>query len=242
MPRKRKIKRKRTRLKPGPILWLLVVVNLIVGLLFSPMTAATTVDIEGARGSDRQRLQRDLQWIQGQPALRADRRGLIEQIYRRPDVRSVEFSQNLLGKGSLKIVYHQPVATLAGVEGVALTEAGTLVATPDIPEGLPVIEPFPEALAPNLALGANWDPRKVADLCRRAAAMPQLENLVITVESRLRVCLNSKNGRVVLGSADQLNDKFEKLEEILGHQPNLLSPGKELNLTAPAKPVTRLME
>ena len=56
------------------------------------------------------------------------------------------------------------------------------------------------------------------------------------------MCLNSGvTGRVVLGSPDDLDEKFEMLRTTLSQQPDLLAQGSELVLIAPNKPVKRAM-
>ena len=240
MPRKRK--RIRRRLKWRPILWSLVIVNTIAGLIFSPITAAAQVRVVGASASDYARIEEELQWLKDQPCLVVNSASVEEQILKRPDVRSVTLSRNIFGRGQLQVGYYEPVAHVAGTPDIVLTDAGFLCRTPDIPEGIPLLQLFEGCAHPSLGISTSWEPQKIADVCLRATRQGIVNNLSISVTVAGVVCLNSGvTGRVVLGSPDDLDEKFEMLRTTLSQQPDLLTQGSELVLIAPNKPVTRAM-
>src|SRR4051794_12816207 len=101
-------RRRRRRLKAGAVLWLLVIVNVTAGLLFSPATSLTQIRVKGAQGSDFARITKELQWLKDKPRLTINTPSVEEQILRRPDVRSANLSCNIFGS-ELKLAYYEPV-------------------------------------------------------------------------------------------------------------------------------------
>ena len=244
MPKKKPRRRKRIkrRLKWGPILWPLAVANIIAGIIFSPVTAAAHVRVVGAMPSDYPRIEQDLQWLRDQPCVLVNNYSVEEQILKRSDIESATLSRNIFGRGQLQVRYYQPVAKVAGTSNVVLTEAGFLCETPDVPENIPLLQLFDGCAHPALGISTSWEPQKVADVCFRAAQLGIVNNLSISVSVGGVVCLNSGvTGRVVLGSPDELDEKFEMLRTVLSQQPDLLAQGQELVLIAPNKPVTRAL-
>ena len=203
-------KRRRRKIKAGPILWALLVVHVAVGLLFSPVTAATRVRVVGAKRSDETRIERELQQLKDKPCLSVNGRALEEQILARPDVRTAELSRNLFGRGELVMSYYEPVALVNGTKNVVLTDAGFLCATPDVATSLPMLNLPTEAWGASFGLSGVWEPRSVAEVCERSLKQGIIKNLSITVTMGGSVCLNSGvTGRVMLGAPDELDEKFE---------------------------------
>src|SRR5579864_857868 len=177
-PRRRK--RTRTRLKSGAILWPLMIGNTVAGLLFSPITAATHVRVVGASPSDQPRIEEELQWLKDQPCLLVNNNSVEEQILKRPDVKTATLSRNVFGRGQLQLSYYQPVARVLGTEDTVLTEAGFLCRTADIPDGIPIVQLFDGCAHPSLGMTTSWEPKKVADVCLRAAREGIVSNLSIS--------------------------------------------------------------
>lgn len=236
-------RRKRRKLKTGVILWALVIVNVALGLAFSPITAATRIRVVGAKPSDAERISKELQWLRDKPCLAVNGLSVEEQILRRPDVKSTELSRNIFGRGQLVVTYYEPVALVDGTKNTVLTDGGFLCQMPDVPEGLPTLKLFPDCARPSLGMSTSWEPARIADVCLRAVQQGIVKNLSITVTVGGLVCLNSgETGRIVLGSPYDLDEKFGKIQTILASQPDLLAQGKELVLIAPSKPVTRPLQ
>jgi hypothetical protein len=236
-------RRRKRKLKAGVLIWALVLVNLVAGLLFSPITSAAHIRVVGARGSDKKRIDRELDWLRDKPCLAVNAASVEEQVMRRPDVRAASLSRNIFRRAQLEISYYEPVALVQGTKNVVLTEGGFLAAVPDPDPELPSLMLAQEAGQPMLGLSSTWEPASVAAICQRASQQGLVKNLSITVTKSGWVCLNSgDSGRVVLGAPDDLDEKFEKIRAVLAVQPELLSQGKELVLIAPAKPVTRPLQ
>lgn len=223
----------------GPILWLATTVNVAVGLAFSPVTAVARVRVVGALDSDRPRVTQAIQLLKNKPALRAGAERALEEVYRRPDVHSAQWSQNLFRRGLLELRYDAPVARLKGREKTVLTTSGQIAQTQEPIDQLPELAPFDLSLEPSVAFGTPYEGVKIADVCFRAATLG-IANLSISVQANGAVCLNSgSTGRVLLGSPDDLDEKVEKLQEILSKQPNVLAEQKEIVLMVPSRGMVR---
>ncbi len=230
---------RRRRLNWGPVLVMLTVANIAVGLAYSPITSATRVRVEGAYASDKDRIAEAVQLIRRKPALRSGAQPMIEQIYRRPDIRDVTFGQNLFRRGLVKVRYFAPVAQVVNMPRTILTAQGSICQTLEPIEGLPRLSWTPGGPTPTATLVERVESRKVADVCSRAATL-KIAALEIVVLENGGVCLNSgKTGRVLLGPPDNLDEKFETLDRILDSQPTVLAENKEVVLIVPEKPMVR---
>lgn len=229
---------RRRRVNWGPVLVALTLVNVGFGLAYSPITSATKVRVVGAYASDQERIKVAVQELRRKPALRGGAEVMIEQINRRPDVRSVEFGQNLFRRGRVSVRYYPPVARVAALPKSILTSQGTICQTQESIEDLPPLR-FVGPSVPTATLLERFESRKIADVCARAKTL-RITRLEIVVLESGGVCLNSgTTGRVILGPPDDLDDKFEKLDEVLQQQPTVLNDRKELVLIVPSKPMVR---
>lgn len=230
--------RRRRRVNWGPVLVLLTMINIGFGLAYSPITSATKVRVEGAYTSDQERVKEAVQQIRRKPALRGGGELMIEQLYRRPDVRGVEFGQNLFRRGRVRMSYFAPVARIPELPRTILTSQGVICQTQEPLDELPPLSYIGQAV-PTATVLERFESRKIADVCARAKTL-RITQLEIVVLENGGVCLNSgKTGRVILGPPDELDDKFEKLDEILQSQPTVLNDRKELVLIVPSKPMVR---
>src|SRR5258708_2050430 len=100
MPRRRKRK-----LRPAPILWVLLILNLVLGLFFSLVTSAGKVKVLGADPSDRARIEESLQSLLNVPCLRVNTAAVEEGIMRLPDVETATLKKNLFGNDELTLAY-----------------------------------------------------------------------------------------------------------------------------------------
>lgn len=234
-------KRRRRSVKWRAILIVLLMGNFATGLFFSPITAATSIRVEGAESGDvvalaiirnKLALLRDVPYVQADQARIED--GLLSQIER---LETVDLSTNLFGRGVLKIRYRQPVATIAGSESLKLSRRGDLYKDRRPLTGLPAVELPAGALHPNLTFGFPADLKAISRLGEFAIEMGIAEKTVIKVEEVGRLWFNREGGAaVILGSSDNLDAKLSRLRRYLNENPNGLSQIKELNLTSPEHP------
>src|SRR5579862_9741056 len=97
--------RKRKRRLKGGVVWFLVLANVALGLCFSPVTGASHIRVEGARPSDEARITKELQWLKDKPCAVVLKSTVEQQIYRNALVKSADLSQNIFGRGVLKVEY-----------------------------------------------------------------------------------------------------------------------------------------
>ncbi len=233
--------RRRRKLNWAPILWLATLINVSLGLAYSPITSAAKVRVVGAQPSDHERITAAIQGLHRKPALRGGAEIVIEQLYRKPDMRSVSFGQNLFRRALIELKYQPPVARIAGMPKTILTAQGTLCQTNEPIDALPELNLYPAALDPMATYGSSFEAVKLADVCMRAATLG-IPGLTISALDSGAVCLNSgTTGRVALGPPDDLDAKFEALQKLLGAHPEVLTQNQEIVLLEPSKPFTRPM-
>lgn len=160
--------RKRRRLNWGPILWLLVVVNLIFGLMYSKLTSPEIIRVEGAEPSDQKRIEIALMLLTDKPALTAPKNIVLQELYRRPDVRVASLELNLLRRGLIKIEYEQKVAVFTLKPNLALTKSGKLVPFSGESSNIAKLKIFPGSIGPIGAFTNGWETLRIAEVCERA--------------------------------------------------------------------------
>lgn len=219
----------------GPILWLLLAVNVMLGLTYSPITSATQIQVVGAKAADQDRIRTALKGLADKPAL-AKKVAVLADLHRRPDLYNAELNQNIFGRASLKLTYDEPVAVLADRPSVVLTQGGILAAMTDIPAELPRLKLFDGAIDPLGTFGGRWNPREIADVCQRVVES-DLDKTTVSVAASGNVRLQLQSGAMVkLGAVEFLAAKFEQLSRALEMRPDAFKKGAELNLVVPDKP------
>lgn len=233
MPKKR---RPRRRLRPAPFLWLILLVNLAVGLVFSRITSIVRVRVEGVPLYDRLRVESILVRLKDVPCLRVNGRRVETEIMEEPSVDSAEFTRNIFGNGLLVVRYRTPVAKLSEGDNEALSADGVLYRAVEMPPDLPALE-LPKYTPPAfVGFSGDWQPQGLAEMAIYARShYPRIE-VKIVVDRRGAVCLNIGSGQVILGSCDDLDLKLKTLESLLQRNPQELDQVQALNLTSPSAP------
>lgn len=229
-------KRKRSRLRPKPILWLLIMGVAAAGIWWSPITSLRSVRIEGALPSDRNRLEGIAAKLHDIPLIRIDPRVTESEVLENPEVLHAELNRSLFGTGLLKVTYRRPVARLLGHPNILLDPQGVLYKANSTPDTIPQIQLPVNGPPTLLTLTSNGQPQTMAKLAQDVLKLPVSDVIRIQVEPGGVVCLNMGTGRVILGSLDDLDKKLSVLRERLATKPNELNEVQELNLTAPESP------
>lgn len=229
-------KRRKIELRPTPWLWLILAINVALGLTFSRITSIVHVRTVGVPRYDKVRIEAIMAKIQDIPCSRIDSRVVESQVMASPDVDKAEFTRNIFGNGLLTVQYRTPVAKIANQDGEALSIDGVLYQATELPLDIPTLQ-LPQSGPPTLlSFAGNWQPQSLATLAVYARQHYPRKQSKIDVNRRGVVCLNIGSGRVILGSCDDLDVKLKTLESRLQKNPQELGQVKELNLTLPSVP------
>lgn len=233
-------KRRRRKLKPAPILVLLLAASVVAGLDASPITSLSRARVVGAEPFDRPKIEGIMSSLAGKPIGQVDTRLVESGALESPEVAKAEYRQNLFGRSELKLSYRKPVARMEGRPNELFDEDGVLYSSRQATGVLPLLRLPEDSLGPKLTFADGWPKGRVAYLCSHIPKEIARDSLVVEVQERGGLCLNmGQQQQIVLGSEDQLDEKIAKLESLLEGNPRLLAEIKELNLTAPSRPVFR---
>lgn len=220
------------------MVWAALVVVVVTGMLWSPITAVRTVRVVGAREEDRSAIASALQSLSGVPCAMVVARRVESLVQASDGVRKATLARNPFGSALLRVESHQPVARLDARRPIFLSREGVVFTMRAHPGRLPIVKAPIEAANANLTLVGSWQPRLVADLCMQVPRDLQTDALGIELDRRGVVTLQPEGKcRIVLGSPTDLPRKLERLRDILKTRPLFLATIKELNLTAPDNPV-----
>ena len=227
---------KRSKPRWGPIFAVILAANMVLALLFSPLTALRKVRVEGAPDWDQTRLEGLMSRLKGVPCAMINPYRVESDAMQEPQVRSARFARNLFGSAVLEVGYRQPVAVLADERGVAISIEGVPFECRHLPDGLPVVKIDGEKPIGMRTIAETWPVVPVARLAVKASILFRGEPLSIELGKGNAVCLNMGAGQVILGSCNDIDAKLAALEKLLAQKPALLSEVQSLNLSVPTSP------
>ncbi len=229
-------KRKRRTLNWTPVLWLLLIGNVVAGLLYSPITRLRHVRVDGALAYDQPRITRVVEALQDVPCAQIGAQKAESDFLTMAEARSASLTRNIFGSAILKVGYRRPVARLTDHPDVGLTIDGVLFPAYSMNEGLPTVTLPKDLTSPALTLANAWEPAKLASLAVKAKQLLPQDLLNIQIGDAGVVYLNIGSGRVVIGSLDDIDAKIQALKDYLAKDPEVLSKVKALNIMRPDHP------
>jgi hypothetical protein len=212
---------KRTRLRPLPFIVLGLIVNLSVGILYSPVTAVRKVRVEGAPENDQRRLARLLQKLRAVPCARVNARAIESEAMVNPEIRGASFARTPFGSAVLRIARRTAVARLYASPNIGLSSEGVFYPSSGLNDDLPLVELPGDYPKVALTIGNGWRSADVARLATLVRTIPSKGPIRIRVVSGGRLCLNIDSGVVDLGENELLEDKVAKVSKMLKDRPDL---------------------
>jgi cell division septal protein FtsQ len=234
---------KRRSSRPIPwrgILWLLTVVNIIVGVWWSPVTAVRHVRVTGVPSFDQPRVARLLEKLNAVPCIRVNPRNTESLVLELPESKAADLTRNPFGSARLDVSYRQPIARKFNDDHLGLSADGVFYVADAIPADLPTIKLPVDEPEFSMGFGNSMLGSRLAELCIKAREMRPAANLRIDLSADGTVCLNIDTGQVRLGSTDDLDRKMQVLTDRLEKNPLELSQFLYLDLTSPEDPAGML--
>ncbi|HXH60445.1 MAG TPA: hypothetical protein VNI20_03725 [Fimbriimonadaceae bacterium] len=233
----RKTKRFVKPADPAPWLWSILAVNILIGLLFSPVTSLATLRVDGANPIDQEAIGAIVQSAKGAPALRVDRNTIQSAVERISSIEQASLRVNVFGRGVLTLNYRTPIATVAGSPDTYLSDSGTVYVSHAKKSLKGVVEPPAPTNAQNLSVFGAWRSAAAAKMCENMVQrLPDLEWRLVVAQAGYVSLQLSDGGIVEFVSFDDTETKVAKLAEILHSDPKLFQKHKKLNLSSPLKP------
>ena len=163
-------RRSRRRVRVDVVLAVLLFINIIAGLWYSPMLALRRVHVVGAQPQDQVAIEAILETNVGLAALGVRALALETSVQRLPEVDSATFTDNVFGSGRLVLHYRAPVARI-GKSKLALDEEGRVWKTRQLLDRLPSVRLPAGALNIGLSLTRSASLVGVASLAGKLPAV-----------------------------------------------------------------------
>ena len=241
MPSKKRRTRKRTRPNWPPILWLATAISVVLGILYSPLSRAQVVWVEGATQDQMPAIIKLLQSVRHQPALQVNKAKVESDVLEIDEIKSAKYTQNLFGRAVLQVVQKTPVARI-GDTGAYLDEDGNIFNLTVNPKQIvPVLILNPIFTEPTLSPMARWESGRIAKICQQSSKNWPDFPAKIEVTERGVINLQPLTGgaMAVFGSSDDWEKKLAALARMVQAEPELWRRYKEVNLIDPENPMTR---
>lgn len=233
----RKSKKKKRSINWSSVIWVLFVANILLGILFSPMTSVRHIRIVGAQPHDLERIGSLAQSLRGRTFGRVGAAEFESEVMQQRDVYNANLSHNLFGSAVLMVSYRQPVAVLAGEPHTYLDSQGVIFGSPEMEPDLRQIALAPEYQEPGIALTLAWPSQIVAGLCTRLDSFDQLKGAVVHLDTTGRLLISREDTHSVdLGGSEQLDEKLAKLKSMMEDDPQILDHVQSLSLADPTHP------
>jgi cell division septal protein FtsQ len=217
--------------------WVAAVVNVVAGLLYSPLTALRVVRVQGASPQDHVAIEQAMQAARFVPFAQASDAKITFPLLSIERVEGVSLQRNIFGRGVLIVRQPQVVAQVTNREGVYLTKRGELRGGLAANEATPWIRLPEDSLRPVPALASLTSLQTMADLVGKTRQnWPNLDWMVYVDEGGVLSLRMDKGPVVILGVATELDEKLTALAQILQTQEDLASKPVRITLTEPSAP------
>ncbi len=224
----------------GPAVWIVLAINVVVGLLISPATALRIVRVDHASPEQSVAVENSLRKLAGVPFLRAKLNESIARIEAMPSVRYAKVNANVFGRAVVDIQPRTAVARVFHQSSMALGTDGVLFNSPNLDRSLPTVKVLPTALNAATSSSGTWPAESVTEVCKLVHENLPPAPWVVAVQPTGEVILrNETNTPILLGSGQQWEKKIARLRQILTEKPELLDQISELNLVSPDNPAYR---
>lgn len=223
----------------GLIVWVLLFVNIGMGMAFSPITAPVKVMVEGARGGDMAGFEKILGETVETPWMRVDRFKVAYEMSEPTHIAKVVYEPNVFGRATLKVEYEEPVAELGEGSGMFLSKDGE-VFLDELGAKAQIVQLPEDFLQTSGCVIGLWPKGGVIEtIDLMDQTLPQMDYR-LEVDDRSVLSLEYQDGpRVVLGTSALLKKKIEALAIIIAEEPETFEKAEEINLTAPDRPTVR---
>lgn len=233
-------RRRRRRLNPGPIFFLLLLGSIGYGFWYSPITSVIKVHVLGAPDWDKARVEAILAKLQDKPWKDVEAARIESEVLEVSAVRTAEFHRNFLGHAELKLTYRVPVAVLQRPNNVGLDKEGVLFTLHEPASGLPTLIPPKNDWRDELTIEGSWPKAAIADLCQRAQEVVKDRPITVDAADPEGVCLDNVSGaKIILGKVQLIPEKLAKLSQVMLQQPELLTSSEYLDIETPDKPASK---
>lgn len=238
MPPKKSRSKRKSRIILTPWLWVAFFVHLYIAIYYSPLTAAKIVRVTGSEPGDAESIAKILNQVKGIPAMQVRTLKVESEIQLLDAVLTSEYTQNLFGRGLLKVTSKVPVARIVDRPDLALDQNGGLFTSPESGESLVSVVMPEVTVQPTGLVMCGYPRQKIAQLC--GLLKNKFKDTAYTLEVSDRGVISLRvpdRATIILGSSDALEEKLQKLREMLDSDPDLYSRNSEVNLTSPNSPM-----
>lgn len=218
-------------------LWLLALLNLIAGVMFSASTAPTRVVATGMRETDRGPVEKILSSYVKTPWSRLNVNEIRSRLSRADWVESAEFSPNIFGRATVHLTYRVPVAKLDIERPVYLDKSGSLYYD-SLDYDVKKIKIPSEYMDESLTIVGDWPRSGIIDAIEELGGqLPQLD-YSLELDAKSVLSLHIVDGpNVILGSPRKMDEKIKNLGKILSDPESGVDKNSRLNLMVPDRPM-----
>lgn len=207
--------------------------------MYSPLTQARIIRVSGVPKSDQERVRTLLNEVRGIPAAQVNSHRVLSRVHENARVMRASYTQNLFGRGLLKVTMKRAVAKVPGPPEYLLLEDGTIVrALVGAPEGTPTLVLSDAAKRLNIGWAGEWEPVAMA---QTASFLQQSHPEVAwSLQMDAEGVISLRGGdrtSIRLGSSDRLDEKLAKLSEMIRLDPEILNRVKRIVLVSPQDPM-----
>jgi len=206
-----------------------------IGLFASPLTRVKRVRIAGSEFRDHKRLEEIIRRFEPLPAMRIRREEIERLVEENAQVERSTFVHNIFGRGFLRVLYREPVASVGG--NYAVTRDGEIFPSYGKNTNLPAIESNVQVRSPILTLCDPGPFRTAARYAKKLQVIDQIPPGRLAIGEHGGISFFGGGLVVEFGDGSRLQEKVEVLRKTLEQRPELLTVKARLNLVDPDDPM-----
>lgn len=245
-PVKRKRRRVRRNWNAKGILWILVIVNIGLGIGLSSVTGLRSVEVSGANSNQIPDIEKRLQVFRLVPWVQQSRAAMATAILADNRIASASVVSNIFGRGKVVVTNRVPVAKVFREikEGQTqpnwetyLDSNGVLYRGDSSEEVMPQLKLPLSTNQVNLSIGAAWPLPSVAKVVTRVSTvLSELPSTLVLDDQSVLSLEVAAGPKIILGTDDDLDRKFEVLERAFRDDADRMKRVKVVNVSAPDRP------
>lgn len=231
-------------------LWILALLNLAAGLIFSPVTGLHHASVRGVESdAELKALEKRLEPWATTPWIRQSRPAMSTAILADNRIASATVTSNIFGRGEIILVHRYPVAQIVPSSSsdpkkvpdsaIYLDSTGVLFRD-SLSNGFsgPELVVPDAARLPQIGLVRTWPLNTVAIASVKGQGLLQELQFKVVLDERSVLSLQVVDGpQIILGPESDLDEKFAVLERVFKSEKDKIMAYKLINVSAPDRPV-----
>lgn len=216
------------------LVWFLAIVNILVGMAYSPITAPYKVYLSGSFSDDETFVAKIFEQYRAKPWIWINRNEVASQLNAPSNIASVQVSLNMFGRASVHLTHRIPQASVRTQPGVYIDEEGFFFK--DAP-GFPCVELIGSGASLSGTVIDGFPGEALANGIQLVQKALPKSQFTVSLEGKSIFSIYLKDGpRIEFGRLTDMEKKVDVLKRIVQERPKDFASSTYVQLSDPTRP------